>query len=302
KTFFHRLFDENALSHLAWGAAYLAATEGLEGRSDEELQELGLNRSAMHTDFMVGGREVEVDGVEAGGAAVPLLRDNVWQLDGPGDRLRRALPPPRPPAGEAAPGSRRRLLRAAGAVGANRQRGASRAGGARSRGAGIARRAGRDPRRRAARPLAPVATRRTGDGGAAAGRRGDVLPGRGGALLRHPARARTGGRLRPSARRAPRDPAGRRDDAGALPVLGRGPDRRPRRAAPGARSADRGSSRTSAGARPAAAWRVRRDRVRPGRALARVQLLPGRSSQPRRLQHRPAVALDRPPRGRRARA
>jgi aminopeptidase len=80
KIFFNLLFDENALSHLAWGQAYLTATEGLEGRSDEDLKELGVNRSAMHTDFMVGGPEVEVDGIEAGGAAVPLLRDNVWQL------------------------------------------------------------------------------------------------------------------------------------------------------------------------------------------------------------------------------
>jgi aminopeptidase len=80
-TFFNLLFDENALSHLAWGAAYVTATNGFENRSDDELQELGVNRSAMHGDFMVGGREVEVDGIEAGGAAVPLLRDNVWQLD-----------------------------------------------------------------------------------------------------------------------------------------------------------------------------------------------------------------------------
>ena len=79
-TFFNLLFDENALSHLAWGAAYVAATNGFEGRSDDELQRLGVNRSAMHGDFMVGGSEVEVNGIEAGGATVPLLRDNVWQL------------------------------------------------------------------------------------------------------------------------------------------------------------------------------------------------------------------------------
>ena len=29
---------------------------------------------------MVGAPEVEIDGVEAGGAAVALLRDGVWQL------------------------------------------------------------------------------------------------------------------------------------------------------------------------------------------------------------------------------
>jgi len=80
KIFFNLLFDENALSHLAWGQAYLTATEGLEGRSDEELKQIGVNRSAMHTDFMVGGPEVEVDGIDASGGAVPLLRENVWQL------------------------------------------------------------------------------------------------------------------------------------------------------------------------------------------------------------------------------
>ncbi|MGZ8634132.1 MAG: aminopeptidase [Solirubrobacteraceae bacterium] len=40
----------------------------------------GLNDSATHTDFMVGAPEVAIDGVEAGGGAVALLRGGVWQL------------------------------------------------------------------------------------------------------------------------------------------------------------------------------------------------------------------------------
>jgi leucyl aminopeptidase (aminopeptidase T) len=29
---------------------------------------------------MVGSPDVEIDGIEAGGTAVPLLRDGAWQL------------------------------------------------------------------------------------------------------------------------------------------------------------------------------------------------------------------------------
>jgi aminopeptidase len=72
-TFFDTLFDENTTCHVAYGGAYAEAVEGgvIEG----------VNVSNVHTDFMVGGPEVDVDAVTRSGTVVPLLRDDVWQLD-----------------------------------------------------------------------------------------------------------------------------------------------------------------------------------------------------------------------------
>jgi aminopeptidase len=75
--FFDTLFDENATCHVAYGRAF---ADGVEGGSGKTLAELGVNDSSIHTDFMIGGPEVDVDGVTRDGDVVPLLRDNVWQL------------------------------------------------------------------------------------------------------------------------------------------------------------------------------------------------------------------------------
>ncbi len=78
--FFDTLFDENASCHIAYGQGIPTAVAGHNGTSREEMAELGWNDSTVHTDFMIGGPEVDVDGIAADGTVVPLLRANEWQL------------------------------------------------------------------------------------------------------------------------------------------------------------------------------------------------------------------------------
>ena len=79
-TFFNTLFDENATCHIAYGAGLAFGVEGLDDLSPAEVRERGVNVSAVHTDLMIGGPEVDVDGITADGRVVPILRDDVWQL------------------------------------------------------------------------------------------------------------------------------------------------------------------------------------------------------------------------------
>jgi aminopeptidase len=71
--FYSILLDENAASHLALGAAYPFSI-------GDEADRSRANTSAIHVDFMIGSPEVEVTGVAADGAEVPLLREGAWVI------------------------------------------------------------------------------------------------------------------------------------------------------------------------------------------------------------------------------
>jgi aminopeptidase len=76
--FYNTLFDENAASHVALGAAYKFTMRGGETMTDEAFEAAGGNRSAAHVDFMIGSQELDVDGVLPDGRVEPVMRRGDW--------------------------------------------------------------------------------------------------------------------------------------------------------------------------------------------------------------------------------
>lgn len=79
--FFNTLYDENAASHLALGRAYRICLENGQAMSEEDFRTAGGNTSLIHTDFMIGGPEIDVDGITADGRVEPVMRQGEWAFD-----------------------------------------------------------------------------------------------------------------------------------------------------------------------------------------------------------------------------
>jgi aminopeptidase len=77
--FHNTLFDENAGCHVAWGQSFPFAVAGGQEMSDAVRYETGLNRSAVHTDVVIGGEGMTVTGTGPQGT-VEIIRDDEWVL------------------------------------------------------------------------------------------------------------------------------------------------------------------------------------------------------------------------------
>lgn len=76
KIFSTILYDENASCHIALGSSYPECVKGgNEAKSDKEKYSLGLNLSIMHTDFMIGSDDLNIDADLYDGGSVKIMNN-----------------------------------------------------------------------------------------------------------------------------------------------------------------------------------------------------------------------------------
>lgn len=78
--FYNTLFDENASCHIALGNSYRESIIGGEDMTDEEFAAQGGNKSLLHTDFMIGSDQLDIDGIKVDGTREPVMRAGEWAI------------------------------------------------------------------------------------------------------------------------------------------------------------------------------------------------------------------------------
>ena len=76
--FYNTLYDENAACHLALGHAFTHLIKDYEKYSYQELVDMGLNDSSIHVDFMIGSKDLNINGYTRDGKKVPIFRNGNW--------------------------------------------------------------------------------------------------------------------------------------------------------------------------------------------------------------------------------
>ena len=76
--FYNTLFDENAASHIALGQCYSKCFKGDLDLSKDEITKRGGNSSMIHIDWMIGSKDIDIDGLKSDGSRTAVFRKGEW--------------------------------------------------------------------------------------------------------------------------------------------------------------------------------------------------------------------------------
>ncbi len=76
--FYNTLFDENASCHLAIGQAYSSCIKNGETFDEDKMDEVGMNNSITHVDFMFGTNDLSIVGYDKNGNSEDIFTNGNW--------------------------------------------------------------------------------------------------------------------------------------------------------------------------------------------------------------------------------
>ncbi|MDE6758818.1 MAG: aminopeptidase [Clostridia bacterium] len=76
--FYNTLFDENASCHLALGRGFSNCIKDFDKYSQKDFDEMGVNTSMIHVDFMIGSNDMDIVGVTKDGKRIQIFKNGNW--------------------------------------------------------------------------------------------------------------------------------------------------------------------------------------------------------------------------------
>lgn len=76
--FYNTLFDENAVCHLALGRGFNDCVKDFDKYTQKEMEEMGINSSMIHVDFMIGSRDLNINAHTTDGKIIPIFKNGTW--------------------------------------------------------------------------------------------------------------------------------------------------------------------------------------------------------------------------------
>ncbi|MCL1995626.1 MAG: aminopeptidase [Defluviitaleaceae bacterium] len=77
---YNTLFDENAACHLALGGSYPVCHKEYKGKTENELEAMGLNQCPEHEDFMISDETTRVEGITQTGEKVTIMENGDYVI------------------------------------------------------------------------------------------------------------------------------------------------------------------------------------------------------------------------------